>query len=923
MMWLGIAIVSALMVTVHFGLNLPNAGKSATGDPSSSLGTPEKIGFGSVNTAPAEAKADVATQARVQAAYGNLPLYFIHNEGQVNSHVKFYEKGSGHTTFFTPEGVYLHLTQMSQSSPSAQAPRDAEGKTSRHIVNSTRIKLSALGANKDPKIIPEGIQDGRVNYIIGNDPTKWRKNIPTYQAVVYRDLYPGIDMRFHGDNRQLEYDLIVNPGIDPSQVQLAYEGVDGLRVTETGDLEVRVQGGTILQKKPVVYQDIEGKRVSVDGKFKVLDSHLLAYSFEVAAYNKNASLVIDPPLMYSTFLGGSLDDGTLGPYAGHPSALNLDIAVDSSGNAYVTGTTTSLDFPITGGPTYAAAGDGFVAKLNATGSSLLCATYFGGSGYDEGHAIALDSFGNAYVTGVTESADFPLTIGVVDTTFAFAEAHVSKFNSSCAPVYSTYLGGDLGGDWSHDIAVDGSGNAYVTGGTTSIDFPTTFGAYDESFNGPASGIDAYVVKLNATATALLYSSFLGGNADENGWGVFVDGSGKIYVVGETASTDLLTPGGYDSGYNGMIDGFMVKIDPAGGGVGDLLYSTYLGGVGDDIVTAVVADGAGRAYIAGRVTSIDFPTTAGAYDMVHNGGFQDEVLVKLNPSATGLASFVYSTFLGGSGDDDGHNLVVDGSGNIYTSGGTTSVDFPTTVDAISGTFGGVTDAYVVKLRPDGLGAADLKFATYLGGSADDRSHGVDVDALGNIYVTGRTSSPFPVTPGAYDTTYNGGPFDVFVTKIGVACDLPRLANVSTRGVVGTGDNVLIGGYIIAGNTPKTVLIRARGPSMGGAPFNVPDTLADPFVKLYSFASGTYIAQNDNWQTTNPQCDAPAVSCGTSAEITATGLDPCLPNPGQTTAPPGCAQESAILITLPPGNYGAVVSGVGETTGVGLVEVFETP
>ena len=241
MMWLGIAIVSALMVTVHFGLNLPNDGKSATGDPGSSLGAPQQMGFGSVNTAPAEAKADVATQARVEAAYGNLPLYFIQNEGQVDSPVKFYEKGSGHTTFFTPEGVYLHLTKNSESSPSAQAPGDAEGRTSLdgdkgmprnssgHIVNSTRIKLSALGANKDPEIIPEGLQEGRVNYFVGNDSTKWKTDIPTYQAVVYKELYPGIDMKFYGDNRQLEYDLIVNPGVDPSQVQLAYEGVEGLR----------------------------------------------------------------------------------------------------------------------------------------------------------------------------------------------------------------------------------------------------------------------------------------------------------------------------------------------------------------------------------------------------------------------------------------------------------------------------------------------------------------------------------------------------------------------------------------------------------------------------------------------------------------------------------------------------------------------
>ena len=761
-------------------------------------------------THPAQTAPPAETRQQIAQAYGRLPLSFEANRGQTDSSVKFLARGRGYALYLTADEAVLTLRQGRpeaegaakagpQLHPPALHPTDAASATTPEETKQAVVRMKLLGSTPGSEAAGLEQLPGTANYFIGNDPSKWHTNIPTYAKVRYAGVYPGVDLVYYGNQGQLEYDLVVGPGADPNQIRLAFEGAEHLTVDEQGDLLLQVAGGELRLRKPQVYQEIGGAKHTVAARYVLQDMERAAVAVQVgvqvATYDVSRPLIIDPVLVYSTYLGGSLEDGTVIP-GEPPASLNLNIAVDSLGNATVTGTTYSVDFPVTSGPTTPPGnGDGFVARLDATGSNLLCAAYFGGSGYDEGHAIALDGFGNAYVTGRTTSSDFPVTPGVFDTVPpTSSKAHVSKFDGSCAPVYSTYLGGSAY-DWSHDITVDGFGNVYVTGGTVSADFPTTPGAVDTTCgtdgacNPTVIGTetwtfpDAYVVKLkpdsgNTEAPCLIsgvayndcadliYSTFLGGSSNDNGNGIAVDGLGRISLVGFTASTDLQTLGAYSSSCTGMTcsDGFMVKMNPAGGGAGDLLYGTYLGGSGDDILVDIVADSSGHAYVAGRVTSSDFPTTSGAYDTTFNG-VQDSVLVKLNPSTTGAASLVYSTYLGGSGDDDGHNIAVDAAGNIYTNGGTTSADFPTTSDALSNTLNGSTDAYVVELRPDGLGTADLKFSTYLGGSGVDRGHGVDVDAAGNIYVTGTTSSPFPVTSGAYDTTYNGGTSDVFVAKIG--------------------------------------------------------------------------------------------------------------------------------------------------------------
>ena len=371
---------------------------------------------------PPEAKPEIVE------SYGKLPLYFIENQGQVDQKVKFYEKSSGHMMFFSEERIYIRL-------------RRTQGESAEHAV----IMLMALGMEEGVELVAEEPQEGKVNYFIGNDPNQWRTSIPTYRAVVYREAYPGIDLKFYGNNQQLEYDIVVKRGGDPSRVTFEYTGIEDLEITEQGNLSIRLKdGGVLVQRKPIVYQEIAGKRVEVDGRFKIHNDHPHVYGFEVASYDKNYPLVIDPILVYSTFLGGSERD------------MGKGIAVDALGYAYVTGHTHSSDFPTTpaafdasfnGGPLSQSfyGGDVFVTKLEPTGSSLVYSTYLGGELSESGEDIAVDASGNAYVTGSTFSNDFPTTSGAFDTyrnpEYWAEDAFLTKLDPTGSLSYSTFLGG--------------------------------------------------------------------------------------------------------------------------------------------------------------------------------------------------------------------------------------------------------------------------------------------------------------------------------------------------------------------------------------------------------------------------------------------------------------------------------------------------
>lgn len=705
---------------------------------------------------------DAKAKGMMHAHYGKLPLYFIQNDGQMNEKVMFYGKGSGHTMFFTERGVYLSLTSGQEQ----------------EATNRKLVKLIPLGANKHPEIKAEGLQKGKVNYLIGNDPEKWKTNIPTYQDVVYKDIYKNIDMKFYGNNHQLEYDIIVKPGANPSHIKLAYEGIEDLRVTEERNMEMYLKEGKIIQKKPYIYQEIGGKRVEVEGRFNILETrgkkHVgrystlknpksriqnlsstqtcprhregigepkFVYGFHVASYDRRYPLIIDPVLVYSTYLGGSsLDRG-------------YDIAVDTSGNAYITGLTESTDFPTASGyaGSYAGNGDVFVTKIDATGSSLVYSTYLGGTGYDYGTSIAVDSSENVYVSGGTGSGDFPAVAAIYENhAGGDYDAFISKIDASGSNlIYSTYLGGSST-DRGNDIAVDTSENTYITGYTSSTDFPAA-GAIYESNAGPPS---AFVAKMNASGNSLVYSTYLGGNDLDSGSNIDVDNSGNVYITGYTESDDFPMVAPISGSYAGGGDAFITKINASGS---SLVYSTYLGGsLRDGSHGVIVVDNSGNAYISGGTESNDFPTASALYES-YEGGSSDAFITKIDASGSSL---VYSTYLGGSGYDRVNGLAVDTDGNAYVAGFTNSADFPVVAALYENYEGGLSDVFIAKIDNSG---SNLVYSTYLGGNDIDEAYGIAIDTSGNAYVTGRTYSENYSTFNPIYADYSSGG-DVFVAKI---------------------------------------------------------------------------------------------------------------------------------------------------------------
>jgi len=708
---------------------------------------------GSTETGTKVKELDDATRARVVEAYGRLPLFFIQNDGQLDKKVKFYTKSSGSAIYFTQEGMYISLVKQ-QGKKEAKTEAMSDTKPEAKL-----IKLSFLGGNPNPEIVAEGRLEGKVNYFIGNDPKKWKTDIPTYSSVLYKEVYKGIDIRFYGNQRQLEYDVIVKPGADPSKVKIVYEGIEGLRVNDKGEMEVVVKNSrgeeeiALIQHKPIVYQEIDRKRKELDGSFAILKNSKgkAVYAFNVPEYDKTRPLVIDPVLVYSTYLGGSNYD------------FGIGIAVDSQGNAYVTGGTGSTDFPTKNAFQGSIRGsfDAFVTKLSPQGS-LVYSTYLGGSGDDFGDRIAVDSVGNAYVTGWTGSTDFP-TKNAYQGSYRAGDVFVTKLSpEGNSLIYSTYLGGS-GNDEVVGIAVDSQGNAYVTGVTGSSDFPTK-NAYQGSIRG---FVDAFVTKIDTTKSgvdSLIYSTYLGGSNWDLGLGIAVDSVGNAYVTGWTNSTDFPTKNAYQRLNRGDEDAFVIKLSPSG----SLIYSTYLGGSGNDEGVGIAVDSQGNAYVTGWTISTDFPTK-NAYQGSYRG-HGDAFVTKLSPEG----SLVYSTYLGGSDNDEGRGIAVDSQGNAYVTGWTGSSDFPTKNTYQSKFGGGDGDAFVTKLSPEGN---SLIYSTYLGGSSVDYGLGIAVDSQGNAYVTGMTNSTnFPTTQNVFQGTYRGFG-DAFVTKLGETSCTPPFPDVA--------------------------------------------------------------------------------------------------------------------------------------------------
>jgi Beta-propeller repeat/FG-GAP-like repeat len=686
--------------------------------------------------------ADTTASARLQQNYGKLPLSFEANQGQTDGEVKFLSRGEGYTMFLTSGGAVMALRASGAENKHAGALAEPESRRRQRGTESARstvLRMNLVGANHMARVTGGEELPGKSNYFIGNDPSKWRIDVPNYGRVEYDSVYPGVDLVYYGHQGQLESDFIVGTGVDAGAIRLRIEGARRVRINRQGDVELKMGGGEVVLGKPLVYQRSEGESEKhiIAGRYTVKGRGEIG--FEVASYDKREPLIIDPVLRYSTYLGGNGDDTGNG------------IAVDAEGNAYVIGSTSSSNFPTANPLAGASAGgqDVFVTKLNAAGNALVYSTYLGGSGTDYGYGIAVDADGNAYVTGETDSTNFPTASPFQAANGGNGDAFVTKLNATGnALIYSTYLGGSTS-DMGAGIAVDATGNAYVTGSAYSTDFPTV-----NPFQATSGGsYDAFVTKLNAAGNALVYSTHLGGSDTDYGQGIAVDAEGNAYVAGYTYSKDFPTVNPFQATLHGLINAFVTKLDGVGNGV---FYSTYLGGNNVDFGQGIAIDAAGNAYVTGTTESVDFPTM-NAFQATY-GGDADVFVTKLNTAGSAL---VYSTYLGGDGTngDGAHGIAVDTAGNAYVTGYTSSTNFPT-ANAFQASLAGADDTFVAKLNPAGNA---LLYSTYLGGTTNDYGTGIAVDAAGNAYVTGGTSSTNFPTMNPFQASF-GGTEDAFVAKI---------------------------------------------------------------------------------------------------------------------------------------------------------------
>jgi len=690
--------------------------------------------------------------------YRNLPLHFEPNLGQAPPTTKFISRGAGYLVALDPQGMTLLLKRKS----SGQRTHDS----SMH-----RIRMKLLGANTS-RIRGENSLLGRSNYFVGNNPTKWRTSIRNYASIRYAQLYPGVDLRFYGNQQQLEYDFEVAPGSSTQQIELAFEGASRVRVDDNGDLVLTADNQDLICRRPTIYQWVPTKHGLRSARQFILGAYVMRagkrVGFKVAAYDTSQALFIDPVLSYATYLGGSqLDTG-------------FGIAVDGAGNAYVTGTTTPTssignDFPTTPGAfkvscttTNPCSDDAFVTKLNPAGNGFVYSTYLGGSGTDRGDAIAVDAEGDAYVTGSTTSVDFPVTPRAIQTTFGggFSDAFVTKLNAAgSALVYSTYLGGS-NIDAGTGIALDRFRSVYVVGFTSSNgpdDFPVTPHAYQTTCKLDTFGScgDVFVSKINRRGSALEYSTYIGGTSFDEGKAIAVDASGNAYITGSTGSIDYpTTPGVFQSHLAGVDDAFITKLNRAGSA---LEYSTYLGGSQLDEARGIAIDAARNAYVAGITEAAldgtdDFPTTAGSFQPSYGGGFADAFVGKINSRATVL---LYSSYLGGSAADEAFGIGVDSTGNSYSTGQTCSTDFPV-VNPTQPTNRGDCNAFVTSLNSTGAAAI---YSSYFGGSISEEATAIAVTASGKVYFTGESCSlDLPTVNPAQPNPGDNNTCDAFVGSI---------------------------------------------------------------------------------------------------------------------------------------------------------------
>ena len=688
----------------------------------------------------------------------HLRIPFIANQGQIpDKRVGFYVK-----TF----GATLYVTQNGEMTYAFSLRKPGEDKLTGWVLKELMEDAA--------KISPAGVERAqtKVSYFKGNDQSKWKTNIATYNELHLGEVYQGIHLNLKAYGNSVEKIFTLKPGAGPQAIRLKIEGTLSLEVNAAGELVVHTGLGPVRFSKPIAFQEINGKRQYIQAAYVAKER---SYGFRVGKYDQRFPLIIDPTLIASSFLGGS-GGGDYG----------LSVVLDSSNNAYVTGYTYAFDFPTTSGA-YDTSPNGiegdwdvFVSKLDSGLGTLSASTYIGGGSGDEGRSITLDNSGNVYVTGYTESSDYPTTAGAYDTIHNMQQdVFVSKLNSSLSTLSaSTFIGGDEG-DVGNSIRLDSSGNVYVTGYTTYTSgtvYPTTSDAYDTSFNG-TFGQDVFVSKLDSGLSTLSASTFIGGEGDDVGESIRLDRSGAyVYVTGYTykAATDYpTTSGAYDTTHNNPSSGTDVFVSKLDSGLSTLSASTFIGGDADDYGKSLALDTSANVYVTGYTeytTGSAYPTTRGAYDESLNGR-EDVFVSKLD---SGLSSLSASTFVGGSEADHAYSIVLDSSNYVHVTGyaNKAATDYPTTPGAYDTSHNNPMsgpDVFVSELNPD---LSSLTYSTFLGGASSEYGQGIDIDSSSdNVFVTGYTWStenddpPFPVTAGAYDTTHNGGAnaSDAFIAK----------------------------------------------------------------------------------------------------------------------------------------------------------------
>jgi len=837
------------------------------------------------------AKPQTAGNEQAVGLYGRLPLMFEANQGQSDAAVKFLARGAGYGLFLAKNEAVLVLRR----SASSQAP----------VV---RMKLADADPNAD--VVGRDELPGKSSYFIGNDPKKWYRDIPQFARVRYRGVYPGVDLDYYGRQGRLEYDFEVAPGSDPKQVRLRFEGAKSLRLAGNGDLEVGLDGAELRLLVPRAYQKYGSEQRTVSARFLMLGEKEVG--FALGNFDRSRELVIDPVLTYSTYLGGSGIESCstitgLTQTPGCPA-----IAVDSAGSVYVAGSTTSTNFPVTVGAHQGAPAAGFkanifVTKFNTTGSSLVYSTYLGGNGTDYTAGIAVDSAGNAYVAGTTTSSNFP-TNGL-NAPFQNVPLSTGKHvfvsvlgNTGLSLLYSTYLSGN-GTDIASGIALDPSSNIYVTGTTTSTEsetgFPSTIGAFQVASNDVSSN-QIFLTKLDAAAAgtgSVLYSTYFGGSSPSNGnmvgGGVAVDTNSNAYITGGTNFTNMPVLNAYQGTLAGGYDVFVAKFSPTAVSGSQLVYSTYLGGAGDDFGYGIAVDSSFYAYVTGATNSTDdfgITQTSGstALQGTYGGGPSDAFVAKLGVPCTGTSCttttvpLTYFTYLGGFGTDVGTAIAVDTIGGARVTGWTNSgVNFPILNNRLpqSNCYPvppSISNAFVARIdttatTPTAPGHNSACF----GGDGTDIGTSIATDSQGANYLAGETSSTsgFPLL-NAYQPALNG-PSDAFVSKLGPYVNV-TVNETASPSPVGVGNQVTFT-YTITNGFNTNGVITNPGDYVNGITFT--DTLPSTGVATFTSATGTG-GNSCPAQPTNGiiVCNIGALNAGATATVTVilTPVAPATPN-----------------------------------------------